>query len=258
MPLNPSNSGTPNTLRLRKSSQFSSGGRVPSMHWLFRSNIPRHRNSYLSPDIHKRNFFGMGEIVGVLSNVCCFFLFHLRPLRISMSQRINRMFYSHSLRRQFALSRNPNAFWTKLVVKSLRTKNGRNFARNTPSLDFLAFSLAKQKFKGSRRPSKANHPSPFYSGQVPRERWLTLLLVSLPAVAEKKEQHQTALLREVLSQEKYHVLHFDLRIAGFADLASLYLRLSQQMELYFEEISNKMPGYEDFRKEAWSFKVPII
>jgi len=27
------------------------------------------------------------------------------------------------------------------------------------------------------------------------------------------------------------------------------------MELYFEEISNKMAGYEDFKKEAWSFKV---
>jgi hypothetical protein len=46
-----------------------------------------------------------------------------------------------------------------------------------------------------------------------------------------------------------------LRIAGFADLASLYLSLSQQMELYFEEISSKMPGYEDFVREAWSFKV---
>lgn len=65
---------------------------------------------------------------------------------------------------------------------------------------------------------------------------------------------KTALLREVLSREQYHVLHFDLRIAGFADLASLYLSLSQQMELYFEEISSTMQGYEEFKKEAWSFK----
>ncbi|KAG6811758.1 hypothetical protein H0H92_005955 [Tricholoma furcatifolium] len=65
---------------------------------------------------------------------------------------------------------------------------------------------------------------------------------------------KTALLREVLSREQYHVLHFDLRISGFADLSSLYLSLSQQMELYFEEISNRMPGYEEFEKEAWSFK----
>ncbi|KAG6841054.1 hypothetical protein C0991_002265 [Blastosporella zonata] len=65
---------------------------------------------------------------------------------------------------------------------------------------------------------------------------------------------KTALLREVLSRDNYHVLHFDLRIAGFADLASLYQSLSQQMELYFEEIATKMAGYEEFKKEAWSFK----
>jgi len=27
------------------------------------------------------------------------------------------------------------------------------------------------------------------------------------------------------------------------------------MEQYFEEIARKMEGYEDFEKEAWSFKV---
>jgi len=42
---------------------------IPSMHWLFRSNIPRRRTSYIAPDINKRNFFGMGEIIGVLTNV---------------------------------------------------------------------------------------------------------------------------------------------------------------------------------------------
>ena len=42
---------------------------IPSLHWLFRSNIPRRRTSYLSPDINKRNFFGMGEIIAVLTNV---------------------------------------------------------------------------------------------------------------------------------------------------------------------------------------------
>jgi len=66
---------------------------------------------------------------------------------------------------------------------------------------------------------------------------------------------QTALLREVLSREEYHVLHFDLRIAGFADLASLYNSLSQQMQQYFEDMATKMEGYEDFEKESWSFKV---
>lgn len=58
----------------------------------------------------------------------------------------------------------------------------------------------------------------------------------------------------MLSRENYHVLHFDLRIAGFADLSSLYMSLSQQMEQYFEEIA-KLEGYEEFEREAWGFKV---
>lgn len=65
---------------------------------------------------------------------------------------------------------------------------------------------------------------------------------------------QTALLREVLCSDDYHVLHFDLRIAGFADLSSLYMSLSQQMQQYFEEIA-ATEGYKEFETEAWSFKV---
>jgi hypothetical protein len=49
---------------------------IPSMHWLFRSNIPRKRSSYLAADIKKRNFFGMGEIIGVLANVSALFSVH--------------------------------------------------------------------------------------------------------------------------------------------------------------------------------------
>lgn len=64
---------------------------------------------------------------------------------------------------------------------------------------------------------------------------------------------KTALLRQLLTSDKYHVLHFDLRIAGFADLDSLYISLSQQMEQYFNCIAD-MKGYEDFEKEAWGFK----
>jgi len=43
--------------------------RLPSMQWLFRSNIPRHRRSILGPDLQKRNWFGMGEVFSVLVNV---------------------------------------------------------------------------------------------------------------------------------------------------------------------------------------------
>ena len=37
--------------------------------WLFRSNIPHRRGMPLPVDVHKRNFFGIGEILSVLANV---------------------------------------------------------------------------------------------------------------------------------------------------------------------------------------------
>ncbi|KAI0057315.1 hypothetical protein BV25DRAFT_1812636, partial [Artomyces pyxidatus] len=64
---------------------------------------------------------------------------------------------------------------------------------------------------------------------------------------------KTALLRQILCSDNYHVLHFDLRIAGFADLDSLYISLSKQMEQYFLDVS-KGTGYADFEKEAWRYK----
>lgn len=61
---------------------------------------------------------------------------------------------------------------------------------------------------------------------------------------------KTALLRQILSDEKYHVLHFDLRIAGFADLPSLYFSLALQLEYYFREIVQQLPGYNVFEQES--------
>ncbi|GAA5920975.1 hypothetical protein JCM3775_004032 [Rhodotorula graminis] len=68
---------------------------------------------------------------------------------------------------------------------------------------------------------------------------------------------KTALLRQVLSSDKYHVLNFDLRIAGFADLPSLYFSLSTQLESYFACIPKLLGeewGWNEFEKEGWSFK----
>ena len=44
-----------------------SKSRFPSLE--FRNNIPRRRISYQLPNIDERNFFGMGEIIAVLTNV---------------------------------------------------------------------------------------------------------------------------------------------------------------------------------------------
>ena len=40
-----------------------------SYHWIFRSNIPKRPSLLFPNEIQKRNFFGMGEVFGVLANV---------------------------------------------------------------------------------------------------------------------------------------------------------------------------------------------
>ncbi|TFK31804.1 hypothetical protein BDQ12DRAFT_693507 [Crucibulum laeve] len=178
---------------------------IPSMHWLFRSNIPRRRASYITPDIHKRNFFGMGEIIGVITN----------PAETVRSLTESRRLLEEA-RREISENRERS---------QLRTKH--TFSRLPGFFPRKAETVAIER---------ALEGEPSFT-----------VLFGASSVGK------TALLREVLSRDQYHVLHFDLRIAGFADLASLYTSLSQQMEQYFEEIA-KIEGYNDFEKEAWSFK----
>lgn len=65
---------------------------------------------------------------------------------------------------------------------------------------------------------------------------------------------KTALLRQVLTDERYHVIHFDLRLSGFADISSLFFSFSCQMEQYFISLADRLEGYESFKKEALAFK----
>ena len=54
----------------RRQSLYTIGeGTSIQLHWLFRSNIPRRRGMPMPNDVRKRNFFGIGEIIGVLVNV---------------------------------------------------------------------------------------------------------------------------------------------------------------------------------------------
>ncbi|KAG9226736.1 hypothetical protein CCMSSC00406_0008436 [Pleurotus cornucopiae] len=223
MPLSPTSHGNTNSRALRNQpAQYTTARRptsrhssasapkniLPSLHWLFRSNIPRHRNSYIPAgvDIHKRNFFGMGEILSVITN----------PAE---------------------------------TVRSL-----------TESKRLLEEARREIEENRERAQIRPKHTFSRLPGFFPRKAEMTAIeraLAGEPSftvIFGASSVGKTALLREVLSNPKYHVLHFDLRIAGFADLGSLYQSLSQQMEQYFEEIAKQMEGYEDFEKEAWSFK----
>ncbi|TFK53100.1 hypothetical protein OE88DRAFT_1627094 [Heliocybe sulcata] len=173
---------------------------------MFRSNIPRRRGQPLPNDVRKRNFFGLGEIISVITNPAetVRSLTESRRLLEEARQEIVENRERAQLRPAHTFSRLPGFFPRPTEVKAVE---------------------------------RALEGEPAFT-----------VLFGASSVGK------TALLREVLSRPDYHVLHFDLRIAGFADLSSLYTSLSHQMEMYFEAISKSMKGYEEFEKEAWGFK----
>ncbi|KAJ7507182.1 hypothetical protein B0H11DRAFT_1970618 [Mycena galericulata] len=191
--------------KLRKVQPHTRNQSSIPVHWFFRSNIPRRRTSFLPADMQKRNFFGLGEIVGVLAN----------PAE---------------------------------TVRSL-TESKR-------LLDEARREISENKERSQLRVKHTFHRYPNFFPRRAETRIIEQVLEGEPSFTVlfgASSVGKTALLREVLCSETYHVLHFDLRIAGFADLPSLYISLSQQMEQYFEEIG-KEPGYEEFEREAWGFK----
>ncbi|KAA1474387.1 hypothetical protein DENSPDRAFT_781655 [Dentipellis sp. KUC8613] len=157
------------------------------------------------PDTQKRSFFGLSEILQVLTN--------------------------------------PAA-----TVRSL--KESRQL------LEDARRDLAESRERAQLRPSHTFSPLPGFFPRPAEIQALERALEDEPSFTVlfgASSVGKTALLRQVLNSEKYHVLHFDLRIAGFADLDSLYMSLSQQMEQYFAAIAN-IEGYKEFEKEAWGFK----
>ncbi|KAI0672428.1 hypothetical protein C8Q78DRAFT_1126375 [Trametes maxima] len=193
----------------RQSMHTTLGQGTPmQLHWLFRSNIPRRRGMSMPTDVRKRNFFGLGEIIGVLANP------------------------SETLR---------SLTESKKMLEETRREleEARERAQLTPTHTFSALPGFFDRPAELKAITRALEGEPSFT-----------VLFGASSVGK------TALLRQVLTQSTYHVLHFDLRIAGFADLASLYMSLSQQMEGFFMCIAQDpdLPGYEVFEKEAWGFK----
>ncbi|TFY75056.1 hypothetical protein EWM64_g8958 [Hericium alpestre] len=123
-------------------------------------------------------------------------------------------------------------------------------------LDDARRDLTENRERAQLRPSHTFSPIPGFFPRTAELQAVERALEEEPCFTVlfgASSVGKTALLRQVLCSDKYHVLHFDLRIAGFADLDSLYMSLSQQMEQYFATIA-KIEGYGEFEKEAWGFK----
>ncbi|CAI2164032.1 20328_t:CDS:2 [Funneliformis geosporum] len=61
---------------------------------------------------------------------------------------------------------------------------------------------------------------------------------------------KTSLLREVLSDDRYHVTYIDLRIPGFADLRSFISEFASRLEIFFTRIASFYPNLKVLEDEA--------
>ncbi|GAA5886344.1 hypothetical protein JCM5296_001875 [Sporobolomyces johnsonii] len=136
----------------------------------------------------------------------------------------------------------------------------RSLADAKKSLEDLQQEIKDAKERSQIPASHTFSPLPGFYERPNEIRALERALGSVPGFTVlfgASSVGKTALLRQVLSSDRYHVLHFDLRIAGFADLSSLYFSLSQQLESYFAaipEMLGKEWGWSEFEKESWAFK----
>ncbi|KAI0080424.1 hypothetical protein K474DRAFT_1657845 [Panus rudis PR-1116 ss-1] len=198
------------TYSLSQSRRSSAYGSQATLHlsWLLRSNLSGRRSLPSPTEIQKRNFFGMGEIIGVLANP------------------------SETL---------------------------RSLTESKRMLEETRRELSEARERAQIGPTHTFSPLPGFFDRPAELKAIERALKGEPSFTVlfgASSVGKTALLRQVLTRPEYHVLHFDLRIAGFADLASLYMSLSQQMESFFMNVAEDpdMPGYESFEKEAWAFK----
>lgn len=165
---------TTSTKFTQRTSAYAARSRADSIHWLFRTNIPRKPNQSFGSNIHKRNFFGMGEIIGVLTNVST------RRFLTSSVHTYRTIASIVSQRKQFALSPNQNNSSKMLVDKSEKAARNPRSARNILSRNYLVFFLDLPKCGLSNGSWKINQASPFYLAQALSARFVCQLTVYYP------------------------------------------------------------------------------
>ena len=116
----------------------------------------------------------------------------------------------------------------------------------------------KNAFERSQIPTmKSFSRLPGYFPRKKEEETINRILSGVPCFTilfGASSVGKTALLRQVLTEPQFHVMHFDLRIAGFADKSSLFIALTYQFEKFFQELGETLPFHEDLKKDALAFK----
>jgi len=133
----------------------------------------------------------------------------------------------------------------------------RSLAESKRLLEETRAEMLEQKERDSIPPKHTFSPLPGLQYREKEVKVLKTCLSSIPnftVIFGGTSVGKTALLRQVLTDERYHVIHFDLRMAGFADVSSLFFSFACQMEQYFVGLASRLEGYEPFEKEALAFK----
>lgn len=165
---------TTSTKFTQRTSAYVARSRADSIHWLFRTNIPRRRNQSFGSNIHKRNFFGMGEIIGVLTNVST------RHLLTSLVHAYRNALFIISQQRQFALSPNRNNSSKMPVEKFEKIMRDPRSVRNILSQDYPVSFLALPNYGLLNGPSRANRVSLFCLVQARSARFVRPILTVYP------------------------------------------------------------------------------
>lgn len=197
-----------------------------------------------------------------------------RQAPLALTQKINgldRTLHSFSKRPQLAASV-PSAMLNRNQQRYLITEIVQALASPFETIQQIKDTKkmledVKEDFMEQYELSKVPRVNTFepLSGFYPRPRETEAIKKSLntqPAfmiIFGSSSVGKTALLREVLAnpsadeddseQKKFIVMHIDLRIAGFADLTGLAIRLASQFELFFETIMTTPEEDGIFKKE---------
>lgn len=213
------------------------------------------QRALLGHDGARRGIFGVGEIVGVLTNVSS--VHAGRPNRSFSGLILLGGLQPTEVLRNLTESKKMLEEARRELKEAQERAQSRFFLAPLPP-PLVSCSLSW--FQPAVPASHTFSPLPGFFDRPAEIRVLERSLGSVPGFTVlfgASSVGKTALLRQVLSDDKYHVVHFDLRIAGFADLASLYFSLSTQLESYFAAIPDLLGrewGWGEFEKESFAFK----
>jgi hypothetical protein len=147
---------------------------VLSGHWIFRPSNPRRRTGKQIPsrgyDMQRREFFGLGEVIGVITNVCAYRLISTPPSLPPLMLHLTNVHIVFSQLKPSAHSPNPAVYSRKLVSRSPSLGSEHSSGLHTLSRDCQGFSHDRRNSTPFRRSWKGILASRSSLGRVVSER----------------------------------------------------------------------------------------